>query len=231
MSPRAAVLCALAAAVPSLAAQERPAPPVFPSEAGVVTVDVVVTDGRGVPVSGLGREDFVVYEDGKEQPLALFEAIEAPAPVPEPAAGSATEPAAPVARSRTADPARPTLVVVFDERHLSPASVEQVRRRLRDVWAAEGLGRADVLLASTTTGGTWRASLPEDADAVGAALQRFAGGRPPAGTRRITDYEAFLIAARRDERVLIEVYRRYLNDGLMPDPTIPGMQPRTRGVR
>ena len=39
-------------------------PPVFPSGVETVRVDVVVTDAKGRPVSGLRREDFVVREDG-----------------------------------------------------------------------------------------------------------------------------------------------------------------------
>jgi hypothetical protein len=34
--------------------------PRFPSEANRVTVDAVVTDGDGLPVAGLTRDDFVV---------------------------------------------------------------------------------------------------------------------------------------------------------------------------
>ncbi|MEM7482881.1 MAG: VWA domain-containing protein [Acidobacteriota bacterium] len=41
----------------------------------VVNVDVVVTDRRGNPVSGLTAEDFVLYEDGKEQEITNFYAF------------------------------------------------------------------------------------------------------------------------------------------------------------
>jgi hypothetical protein len=41
--------------------------PEFASQTEIVTVDVVVLDGSGHPVSGLGASDFVVMEDGKPQ--------------------------------------------------------------------------------------------------------------------------------------------------------------------
>jgi VWFA-related protein len=47
-----------------------------------VSVDVVVTDSKGHPVKGLGREDFQVFEDGVPQQLRSFDAHAiTPAPV------------------------------------------------------------------------------------------------------------------------------------------------------
>src|SRR5512145_2204204 len=70
------IVAAWLAAASVLGAQEpQPAAPVFPSAAEVVTIDVVVTDEKGAPVAGLGRDDFVIREDGQPQGLTLFEAI------------------------------------------------------------------------------------------------------------------------------------------------------------
>src|SRR5215467_9470217 len=38
----------------------------------LVIVDVVARDSRGVPVADLKQEDFKVLEDGKEQPIRIF---------------------------------------------------------------------------------------------------------------------------------------------------------------
>lgn len=46
-----------------------------------VNVGVIVTDSRGHFVEGLRREDFHVFDNGIEQPLAAFAAIEEPARV------------------------------------------------------------------------------------------------------------------------------------------------------
>ncbi len=54
----------------------------------LVTVDVVVTDKKGLPVSGLKAEDFTVEENGKKQKVSLFTAPgsnDAAKPVPVPA--------------------------------------------------------------------------------------------------------------------------------------------------
>ena len=63
----------LTVAVTALAQEQTPAPS-FVSQVNVnnVTVDVQVRDSNGVPVQGLGRGDFRVLEDGKEQALTNF---------------------------------------------------------------------------------------------------------------------------------------------------------------
>lgn len=45
-------------------------------EVRVVNVDVVVTDRDGQPVQGLAREDFVVFEDGRQQEITNFYRVE-----------------------------------------------------------------------------------------------------------------------------------------------------------
>ncbi len=44
----------------------------------LVAVPVTVTDGHGHHVSGLSQDDFRVYEDGRQQPIALFHRGDAP---------------------------------------------------------------------------------------------------------------------------------------------------------
>ena len=64
---------------PVLRAQD-PAPPTvtFQVEVNYVDVDVVVTDEKGNFVSGLKREDFEVFEDGKPQKIDTFTYVEIP---------------------------------------------------------------------------------------------------------------------------------------------------------
>jgi len=47
--------------------QASAAPPAFPSQVELITVDAVVLDRAGRPVSGLTKDDFEVEEDGKGQ--------------------------------------------------------------------------------------------------------------------------------------------------------------------
>jgi Ca-activated chloride channel family protein len=76
--------CALAAAPRAQERQQpqRPAPPPGPVELGeddvlkidtdLILVDVTVTDAEGRAVRGLRPEDFKLYEDGEERPVAFL---------------------------------------------------------------------------------------------------------------------------------------------------------------
>src|SRR3954462_11400170 len=64
------------AALP-LCAQE---PLSFPSTSEVVTVDVVVTDHKGQPVSGLTADRFRITEDGRPQEIVQFLPVQVAAP-------------------------------------------------------------------------------------------------------------------------------------------------------
>jgi VWFA-related protein len=54
------------------------ATPVFRSKVPLVVVDVVVTDVKDQPVSGLLRKDFEILEDGQPQTVSFFEEHKAP---------------------------------------------------------------------------------------------------------------------------------------------------------
>ncbi|HKZ42119.1 MAG TPA: hypothetical protein VJ044_14235, partial [Candidatus Hodarchaeales archaeon] len=41
----------------------------------LVTVEVIVQDKKGNPILGLKKEDFKLYEDGKQQQVVTFDAI------------------------------------------------------------------------------------------------------------------------------------------------------------
>ncbi len=220
-------LCATLAA--PLAAQAPPQLPTFAASADVVKVDVVATDERGVPVRGLTRDDFTLFEDGQPQPVTLFEIVnpDSESTAPSSALADGGTPRAPDVAEASA--ARPALVIVFDEAHLGAGVAEQVRQSLREVIERDEPGRVDVTLASTTGGGIWHGRLPEERGELPAALERFKGARPPQVPGRITDVEAFEIAARRDEATLNEVYRRYVDLRFLIDPTVVREQPRRRG--
>jgi len=69
--PRVLLCLMLAAAVPGAAAQQPP--PVFRAGAETVPVFVTVTDKSGRLVPDLGREDFQVFDNGKPQPITVFD--------------------------------------------------------------------------------------------------------------------------------------------------------------
>jgi VWFA-related protein len=110
------------------ATQQPPAPtPVFGAAVELVRLDVVVLDSDGKPVTGLGKDDFVVEEQGKPQALESFEPVVIrtgrPATPDEP-------PRLTVARLRAPSEGRCVLLFV-DDIHVSPPSMVAVRRAIR----------------------------------------------------------------------------------------------------
>ena len=59
-------------------AQERPT---FSSQSDLVVVHAMVEDGRGAPVEGLVKDNFLVYEDNRPQQISLFGTTDAPASI------------------------------------------------------------------------------------------------------------------------------------------------------
>lgn len=72
--------CAAALQSPTVRAQAPQGPPsvTFQVEVNYVDVDVVVTDEKGNFISGLTRDDFEVFEDGKLQKVDTFTYVEIP---------------------------------------------------------------------------------------------------------------------------------------------------------
>jgi VWFA-related protein len=87
------------------------------SRTELVSVPVVVTDNFGAHVHGLRKEDFNVHEEGIEQPVAVFEEVQAqktPRP-PDPV------PADQVSNLHAADPANRQLTIVVIDMLNTPA--------------------------------------------------------------------------------------------------------------
>lgn len=77
------LLLVLGAAMPLGAADTPKQPPedisklIESIDVRVISVDVVVTDKKGNPVTGLTREDFLVFDNGRQQPISnFFEVVE-----------------------------------------------------------------------------------------------------------------------------------------------------------
>ena len=90
MTRRIALMLAAVAAIlqsPVLLGQGQPAPQTpgvtFQVEVNYVDVDVVVTDELGQFVTGLTRDDFEVFEDGKPQKIDTFSLVEIPLEKPQ----------------------------------------------------------------------------------------------------------------------------------------------------
>jgi VWFA-related protein len=91
-------------------------------KSNLVVVRVVVRDAKGKPVTGLQKQDFRVFDRGKEQTISEFEAG-SPAPSLSTSDVSAEGPASP---SSTGQPAR-LLALFFDDLNTSDTDMMQAR--------------------------------------------------------------------------------------------------------
>jgi VWFA-related protein len=88
-------------------------------EVRVANIDVVVRDKAGNPVTGLIKDDFELFEDGKKQPITnLYEVHRNPAP----AAAQSSEPAAAAATPTEPAERRPRKLILFVDSYSLDAS-------------------------------------------------------------------------------------------------------------
>jgi VWFA-related protein len=125
-----AAALALSAQAPQPAPQAQPQQPIFRAGVNLVRVDVIVTDGKGTPITGLTQDDFEVFEDGQRQAIDSFKLVEVPQ-VPPPDA----EPARPIRslEDQETEAQRPDVrlfVILFDDYHVRRGSSMAVRAPL-----------------------------------------------------------------------------------------------------
>ncbi|HET9315060.1 MAG TPA: VWA domain-containing protein, partial [Vicinamibacteria bacterium] len=184
---RSALLLCVVVAAPDLfegrrsaIAQSGASTPTFPAGVELITVDAVVLDGKGHPVSGLQRSDFIVTEDGRSQEIASFEAVEAPAaPLEAPADTDAAR--AIVTNSSPSRPGR-AYAVFLDDVWIPALEAPRVREALTAFLTRSVRVGDRVTLASTTGDIRWTASIPEGREDLLAVVSRF-GGREAAQER------------------------------------------------
>ncbi len=143
---RAAPLVLAAAAAATALAQQTPTPAPPSSRAGsvvrsvdvaITNIDVIVSDSKGNRVAGLKKEDFEVVEDGLDQPITNFYAVEGGTvtlfgdeamPTPPPPI-----PGVPAPTPGVSVPLPKTWIVIFiDNLHLTPFNRNRVLKSLED---------------------------------------------------------------------------------------------------
>jgi VWFA-related protein len=207
-----AALAAVSAAAP--AARPQAPDQVFPAGIEQVTVDVVVVDKKGEPVTGLTKDDFTVLDEGRPQSIATFDQVSVP-DTPPPAGTAAVRPRARVATNATpvAEAGR-LFVVVFDDVHMSPLNAHRAKTAVAS-FVDRGAQPGDrVLLLSTGGGAWWSARLPEGRADLHEVLKHLDGRRILDSAReRLTDHEAVQIALYRDVRLAARVQARFQRYG------------------
>ena len=186
--------------------------PVFPAETELVTVDAVVIDREGVPVTGLRASDFSLSEDGVRQEIVAFEAVDRPVPAEAPARLPRSPRRLPPVSSNRAAPARVDPRVRGRVRRPAPRRRPRrcgPARRWRPSSEHGRRGPGDLV----ATGGTswWHARMPEGREGLLEIAARLVGrartGESP--TEPMSDYEAMSIARNGDPLVLGHVVRRW----------------------
>ena len=154
----------------------------------LVVVRVVVRDAQGMPVEGLRKQDFKLFDSGKEQPIAQFEAESAVEPPSPPVVAHESEQA-----GATLSPALPGrfLALYFDDLYTSDTAMIQVRRAANDYLAAN-LQPADRVAIFTS--GAILSDFTSDPKQIHEALSRLQAS-PRALTRvhdcpDLSDYQA-----------------------------------------
>ncbi len=209
-----------------LLAQEAAPPPGsqktprFPGQIEQVTVDVVVSDKKGVPLKGLGKEDLEVFEDGVRQTVVSFEAVDvppAPSAVPRPRPRVSTNQEKEDVRGRT-------FVVLFDDAHLTQATARRAKGAVAE-FLTHGVREGDRVTLAATVAGTWFSTRMEAGrDEMIALLKRLDGHYiADVSHERMTDYEAMRIHMDRDIEVADRVQRRFTELGVTqmqtPEPS------------
>lgn len=213
-----AVLLTAAVAVASVAAQpsSQQTPP-FRTEAALVTVDVVVTDDRGEPVTDLKASDFAVTEEGHPEVVQFFQPVMTGARPEAP-----TRPAGVGASSARVFPystnvgtvARPgrSLVLFFDDVNLTEEQGIRARDALGRFLADEARSGDVVSIVAPQRGLRWHARLPEGREPLMKVVAGLRGARSPeVAQEQLSDYEAYRIHVMQDEQVAERVGRRFNN--------------------
>jgi VWFA-related protein len=171
--------------------REVSSPPTFPAAVELVTVDAVVLDGKGRPVSGLAREDFVLSEDGKPVEISTFEAFAG-----EPAEAAAAAPAALAGNESGVRSAGRAFAIIVDDLRIPAARVEGARQAAVSFLERSVRDGDEVTLGTTSGDAWWSARIPEGREDLLAVLARVRGRYVESTSLdRMTDYEAFWINA------------------------------------
>ena len=140
--------------VPSFSSAVEQAPPsvTFQVEVNYVDVDAIVTDEKGNFVTGLTRDDFEVFEDGKPQKIEMFSYVELPVE-PYNRFTAINRPVTSDARSNHRAFDGRVYVIVLDDLDISPLRGGLVKNAARE-FVERHLGANDLAAVVYTSGRT-----------------------------------------------------------------------------
>ena len=223
------LLGVLGSAIPLRAqAPTAPATTVLPPTAvEVVRIEVVVKE-RERPRTGLRREDFAVFEDGKLQPIVQFQAFARPAETAAKAPPAAVPGEGVTRESEPQLPAR-YVVLVIDDVHMEFASLVRVRKALERFLEEDLRPEDQVALVTTSGASALSQEFTSDRTLLRQTLARLSvqGQRPDWNNVHITEYQAEMIVAG-DPIALDAAIQEVLAMGIFPDAGSAEREARSR---
>ena len=127
-----ALLAALATIPMSAQRQKEPEQPrlVETIDVRVINVDVVVTDKRGNPITGLTKDDFEIFENGQPKPITNFYEVEGSKP--KVATAEVSSPDAPPTPDIPAESLKRRIIFYVDNLSLAPFNRNRVFQQMKD---------------------------------------------------------------------------------------------------
>ncbi|HET9315687.1 MAG TPA: VWA domain-containing protein, partial [Vicinamibacteria bacterium] len=148
--------------------------PTFPAEVEVITVDALVLDGHGRPVTGLTRDDFRVFEDGQPREIVSFEAYDRGG-TPGGDEKEETVPP-PIATNASGTELRGRAFALLLDDLFTPPQESGAVRKGAEKFLRQSVGPGDEVTIATTSGNAyWTAGLPEGLEDLLAVAARFKG--------------------------------------------------------
>jgi len=207
-----------------VATEEVQAPFELQVQRNVVLVRAIVRDSNGRPISGLRKEDFRVFDNGKQQEIDQFEVESSggSATIPPPPLGPAAAESGSKRASSTATP-RNYLALFFDDVHMNSEDIAHLRDAA-DRYLAATLTPADRAGIFTSSGQT-TLDFTDDRSMLHDTLFKLAPrplySREPNTCPAITEYQAHMMVDQRDPNAIAIATDEYDHcncDGLPPVP-------------
>ncbi len=145
-------------------------------EVRVINIDVVVTDRKGVPITGLTKDDFQLYENGAPKAISNFYEVEAQKRAT-PAVAEAGKPAPPTAaREEIPETMRRRMIFYIDNLSLAPFNRNRVFKDMKQ-FAKESMrpGIDEAMIATFNRSMKVRTPFTRDPGLIAQTLDIIAG--------------------------------------------------------
>ena len=175
----AVVLCA-AAAMAQQQPQPQPESNEIPKltetmEIRVINVDVVVTDKKGNPVTGLKKEDFQLYENGVPKPISNFFEIEGTKALNVAMAPATPDTKPPTVKEETPENMKRRMVFYIDNLTLAPFNRNRVFKEMKEFAKTTMRPGDEAMIATFNRSMKIRQPFTKDPVAIQSMLDTIAG--------------------------------------------------------